>query len=353
MTARRFADRPASELVWLPPSGSEPLNFFRPLVDSYLNAPLTDREWALLENQGLVASIKRQERNPAQVAALVEQWRQAVDEPNRRPRSGSVPPGMRAAALAELLAAEARRMAQVIEFRQKVLHGQLLPPDQIQAWFDRMSQQEPPAMWVRVYLSREEFKRRTARWADHPVAGLDTLCYAVPEGRREPSAAWRQRSVPLPEKGTLRWLKGLAEQLSRRFLWQEAWAVDFLLADLTPPIYELTYAVDEQEVRALTRVRLEIDPTLPPRVVAEVYKEVRSQYFGGRHRSMTPKHLELARFWAAAPEGRTWRALREEWNRLHPNWAYQRNENFARDCAQARKRLLHQSIVLPSFLRRK
>jgi hypothetical protein len=88
---------------------------------------------------------------------------------------------------------------------------------------------------------------------------------------------------------------------------------------------------------------MEIDPAMSPREVANLYREIRFRHFGRRHRSMSAKHLELAKFWSAAGKEITWKALREQWNQLHPKWAYKRDQQFSRDCAQARRRLLGQS----------
>ena len=90
-----------------------------------------------------------------------------------------------------------------------------------------------------------------------------------------------------------------------------------------------------------------IDPAMSPREVSALYREIRLRYFGRRHRSMSEKHIELAKFWSTANQDLTWKALREQWNALHHKWAYKRDQNFARDCEQARKRLLGQSEAKP------
>jgi hypothetical protein len=347
MTRKKFADREAGELAWRPLPKPEPLNLTRAVIDGHLDHPLSDNEWNLLDTQGFIAQVKEGKRTAAQLAVTVEQWREAVAGPKPRIRSHSVPPTLRAEAVAELVAVEARKMEPVIEFRRHVLRGKLLAADQLDRWFEFLSRRQEVKPWVKVYVSPEELEMAVAPIGPSNIVnhGYDTLEYFVP-------GADRVHRVLVASKGVLGWLKWLSVRLAQRFLWKEAHATTFILTGLTPPIRECEYRVEDwRAAPALTRVVFEIDPTMSPREVANLYRQIRFRHFGRRHRSMTAKHIELAKFWSSIPEGRTWKALREEWNKLHPRWAYKREQNFARDCEQARKRLLGEGAGQPAGVR--
>ena len=342
MSKRRFADRPAADLAWQPPAPSGPTDLIRLAIDACLGmAPLSDSEWNLLETQGWNADIKQRRRTPEQAAALVEQWREAVVGSNPRIRSQSVPASLRAEAVAQLVAVEARKTEPVIEFRARVLRGKLLAPDQVERWLGILARKQEAKPWVKVYVSAEEAEMGVVPLGTGNVVtrGFDTLDCGVPGSERV------YRTL-VSSKGVLGWLHWLSGWLSQRFLWEARHATMFILTDVPPPIMEVHYSVDSQRaVPALTRVVMTIDPTMNPREVANLYREVRLRYFGRRHRAMTSKHVELAKFWAAKGEDPAWKDLMTEWNKLHPRWAYKREQNFARDCDQARERLLGQNRV--------
>jgi len=324
------------ELAWQPPGSFPPLNLIRSAIDACLEVPLADQEWNLLDAQGFIGDIKQHRRSPEQAAALVQQWREAVGGLNRRLRSHSLAATQRAEAIAQLLAVEARKLDSVTDFRERVLRGKLLRADQLDRWFGILARRQEPKPWVKVYASPEEIQMGVVTLGPSNLVnhGYDSLEYVVP-------GSDRVHRILVASKGILGWLKWLAVRLAERFLWEECHATTFVLTDVPPPIRECEYHLEDwRAAPALTRAVLRIDPTMSPREVANLYRQIRFRHFGRRHRSMTAKHMELAKFWALAPEGTAWKALREEWNKLHPRWTYKREQNFARDCAQARKRLL-------------
>lgn len=339
MSKRRFADRPASDLAWQPRAASEPADLVRLAINACLEVPLADREWNLLDTQGYVADIKQRRRTPGQAATLVEQWREAVAGPKPRIRNGSVSPSLRAEALAHLVAVEAAKDGSVVEFRERVLRGRLLAADQLDRWFASLARRQEVKPWIKVYVSPEEVEMGVVQvGASNLVSsGYDILHYAVP-------GAAEVRRILVSSKGILGWLRWLSETLSVQCRWSKGHATTFVLTGATPPVAESTYQVRQGwPISTLTRVHMEIDPAMSPREVANLYREIRFRHFGRRHRSMSAKHLELAKFWSAAAEETTWKALREQWNQSHPKWAYKRDQQFSRDCAQARRRLLGQS----------
>ena len=342
MTKRRFADRAAADLAWQPPSDAAPPDLIRLAVDACLgSAPLADREWNLLETQGWAADIKQHRRTPEQAAAMVEQWREAVGGANPRIRTPSVSASARAEAIAYLIAVEARKTEPVIEFRQLILRGKLVPTDHLDRWLGTVAKGQEARPWVKVYASAEEVEVGVVPIGPSNIVthGYDVLEYAMP-------GTGQVRRILVSSKGILGWLRWLSQWLCERFRWKMSHATTFILTDVAPPAVESDYRVDSQRaVPALTRVVMTLDPTMSPREVATLYRQIRFQYFGRRHRSMTPKHVELAKFWSSQREAATWKVLMAEWNKLHRRWAYKREQNFARDCAQARDRLLGHNLV--------
>ncbi len=95
------------------------------------------------------------------------------------------------------------------------------------------------------------------------------------------------------------------------------------------------------QLPVLSRITLTIDPALSPREVADHYASVRRRFTGRRNREITSKHLRLALFAADKTKGSSFKQRMAAWNDEHPQWSYSRVTNFARDCAQARRRLLY------------
>ena len=341
MSKHRFADRPASDLAWQPPASRAPADLARLAIDACLDIPLADREWNLLDTQGLIADIKQRRRTPGQAATLVEQWREAVTGPTPRIRNGSVSASLRAEAVAHLVAVEAAKDGSVIEFRERVLRGKLLAADQLDRWLNLLARRQEVKPWVKIYASPEEIEMAVAPLGTSNIVthGYDTLEYVVP-------GSDQVQRILVSSKGILGWLRWLSIWLSARFLWEKGHAVTFVLTGVPPPITESEYKVEGgRAVPALTRVVLRIDPTMSPREVANLYRDIRFRHFGRRHRSMTAKHMELAKFWSSAEENAAWKDLKQRWNKLHPKWAYKREQNLARDCAQARRRLLGEGLA--------
>jgi len=343
MSTRRFRDRSAGSIAWQPVTEHQPPNFDRTAIDACMESPLTDREWNLLETQGIVDDIRGRRRTHGQAAATVEQWREAVGrDQSRRIRGVSGAASKRWEAVSQLVAVEARQTQMVMKFRRDVLRGKLLRPDQVERFLAVLARRQEIKPWVKVYASPEEIDEGVIQLgkATQAAYGYDTLEYTVP-------GTDQIRRILVSSKGILGWLFWLSEQLSERYLWRRCDATVFVLSDAPPAIEESDYEVaSTRAVPALTRVIMQLDPAMSPREVATLYRQIRLTCFGGRHRSMSEKHVELARFWSSVQEDVPWREVMQEWNKLHPRWAYKREQNFERDCAQARKRLLGQGPVL-------
>ncbi len=343
MKKQKFADRPASDLAWEPLTTPPTANIQRLAVEACLDwPPLGDSEWNLLETQGIAEDFKRGRRTPMQAAVLVGQWRDAVRGAAPRIRSATESSSLRAEAISQLVAIEANKDASVIEFRKRALRGKLLTADRLDRWFDILTRRQEVKPWLKVYASPEEIAAGAIFVGSNNIVnnGFDILNYATP-GTDE------VHRILVSSKGILGRLRYLSETLSAQYRWTKGDTTTFILTGATPPVPESTHHVTRGGVPALTRVHMVIDPAMSPREVSALYRDIRLKYFGRRHRSMSDKHLKLAMFWSSADQLLSWKLLREQWNKLHPKWTYKRDQNFSRDCSQARQRLLEQSIAKP------
>jgi hypothetical protein len=343
MMRTRLRDRPADDLAWCPPADQKPPNLDRCAIDACLDNPLSDSEWNLLEINGYIGEIREHRRTHNQAAVIVQQWRDAVGgAQSRRLRGASGAASLRWKAVSQLVAAEARRTQVVLEFRQIVLKGKTLLPNQIDRWLGALAQRQEAKPSVKVYASSAEIEKGAVELnkSTQVEYGYDTLAYVVP------GSAGTHR-ILVSSKGILGYLLFLSKRLCEWYGWEECHATTFILTDVPPPIEEYDYLVDSRRrVPALTRVIMQVDPAMNPREVASLYREIRLKHFGQRHRSMSPKHIELAKFWGSVSESAPWKEVMQQWNQLHPDWAYKREQNFERDCTQARRRLLGQSPVV-------
>jgi hypothetical protein len=89
---------------------------------------------------------------------------------------------------------------------------------------------------------------------------------------------------------------------------------------------------------ALNRIKLTIDPTLSPREVGSIYRQMRGQIFGKRYRTMSEKHIRLALFAFERDPQESIKGAMTDWNRTYQKWRYKSETNFGRDRIAARRR---------------
>jgi hypothetical protein len=232
----------------------------------------------------------------------------------RAPRSQPSARERRLLAIAELLAEDARQDEGVKDFRNSALGGRLLPWAEVEPWVSQQASEDGEP-------------------APGPRGGF--LEYGVPDDR------WR-RLQPVAERGVLGALRALAARLASDYRWQEGQATLFVLTDMIPMVEPIRAEMDwHLPFEAVSRITLTVDPALAPREVADAYRNVRARFLGPRYRALSEKHVALALFTARKPDGVTWREAMQSWNAANKKWAYSRETNFARDCDQALKRLLH------------
>jgi hypothetical protein len=183
-------------------------------------------------------------------------------------------------------------------------------------------------------------KQMTATASDEPQIGY--LEYGVPGGNDV-------RRVPVRARTVLDRLRLASLTLAKHYSWTEPQATLFLLTGITPLIRSVRATILENPAApALSRITLEIDPSVAPRELAEMYATVRAQFISGRHRDLGEKHTELAlQKMSGAAQAGTWASRMAAWNAEHPEWAYTEVANYAHDTLQARRRLLGTDEVAP------
>ena len=311
---------------------------------------LVRREWVdgVLSDRGLVGELLEEYR------AVERQFpagrRTTPSEPTKR----EIGPDTRLKALARKLAQQAAEEPAVVVFRAEVLGGQLLAPEDVEAWVNRQGKAEGDSTLylgdVAVPLGHTVEHDREGIWATPPLtlsretparrAAPRFLAYAIPDQQ----AVSR---VPVAQGGTLDRLRRLSESLASSYGWRsaagEAQAALFVLTGQPPviPRATITWHIDAGSA-VEGRITLDLDPTLGPAAVARLYREARAQFplrrRSRRYRPMTEKHARLAEW--ADREG-SWRNRMEQWNEGHadPKDRYADPRNFARDVMHAARRL--------------
>lgn len=135
-------------------------------------------------------------------------------------------------------------------------------------------------------------------------------------------------AMPMSTCPELERLKALCLELADKYGWAEEMSTITILTTLSPVIDPCTATVLRSEVPCLTRIRLDVDPNVPPEQVAEAFRRKRSELKSRYHR-LSRKHMALAKFTIHFNE-LSWKERWERWNdRFHQfgdptfsNWAY-------------------------------
>lgn len=367
-------------------------------VNRELGRPLTDDELNLFQDEGYISDPNRaddMDYGPEEFAEKVKRFRKAFgpSEHTReiRPRTSSSPvkvSGLREQTLATLQAEEAGRNEAVQAFRHEVLGDRLLAWDTVETWLNTQHDQEPRRDWLTngwiplrqvegridaaidgdvetasagLYrlLEQDEVLPPTLTAADAVPMPVQVLidakrvfehldiralhCY-VPVPNSDDERVWRA----VTGAGVLERLRLVGEELALEYGWYEADAVCFILTGRPPYITTISEVVHvDKRVPTRSHITLRVDPTVLPSQVANYYRHVRKEVLRGQHyRKLSDKHLELARFAALRSQGEPSAQRMRAWNayiaKKHPDWRkYNHVSNFTRDCAQARRRLLH------------
>lgn len=280
--------------------------------------------------------------------------------------------GTLSSALTRIAAIDAAQDSDVVTFREKVLGGRLMPLDEIAEWI--MWQQEKdgePTFWLTfplpntpeeligllkmlVFGFRFDFQvsfgplgklaeELSSFDAPLPMPGesyfldVDTLEYWN-------AVDLEARSTPVNRKGTLGWLKRVAQKLTAKYpWWEEFHAVAFILSGWEPSYPNArgtTATYLEAEIPCQHEsVIVETDPRVSPREIANLYARLRRQKMPRRrYKPITKKHASLPVF-AAEHSGLTWKEMTHLWNSQYPDWAYNNWRIFARDARTAWERV--------------
>ena len=232
-----------------------------------------------------------------------------------------------------------------------------MPPEEIENWIQVQTRADGTSDWIALALPPGH---RVIYDVDNPyrpavVPPWETTITEAVEHGRWPTLHYglpdeEERQIAISAGGVLEELARVSDFLSEAYCWTQAQAVLFLLTGETPRLTRIRQAVRYRLPQALTRITLEIDPTVSPREVAEWYSIVRTEIVGGRHRDQSDKHLKLAEFATTRPVGETWRASKTRWNTAFPTWSYSGVQNFERDAKAAVQRLVEPNFEMPIWV---
>ena len=321
------------------------------------NEPVNEREWAYLQEREYGVGVEKCEYTISELAEVVRELRQAFREhespretaPQVRPapkKVQDIEAEDREQAISWMLYMDAIQQHDVLEFRERELNGKLLEPDEVEAWASR--QDDSPTVWladIPVPEPHEVTKVAADTYQVEPPLTVSTV--SRPVEKRLPlfvdAAGDRRTEVKITAGGVLERLARLCERLQRRYGWHMVQAVSFVLTNAWPIVNSTTVALTrDSPFSALVRIKLSIDPALSPLQVANDYRHVRNLVIGEgtRSRELTRKHKILA-MWHESQSGEmTWVEKKRLWNEGYPQWGYDNEAIFARDCRRAVQRLL-------------
>jgi len=258
-----------------------------------------------------------------------------------------IPPDKRFQALSRIISILANHNDEILEFRQEVLNGKLLKPEEVPEWIKSTAEKEGHTLTVTLNVpagdnpgeSLVEQAKQVASGFEQgkfvPGVGYSNVYLSYVNPRSE----WRE-VVPINKSGILGRLKHLAEQY--KAFWPEPQAVNFILTGIAYPI---SHARVRTRISCLSKVTLEVSPHLPGSKIKKLYLEERKKLLKltgkkeEKSRRLTEKHLTLAVF--VVEEMGSWAMKLRKWNRKYPQWAYPETarSTFARDCRKAYERL--------------
>lgn len=361
----------------------------RSQVSEALSYDVPNKLWTYLLKERYIEELLAGERTLAQLMQHVDKMtdifsplalratgakRARTEEDHIRMRSAD---DSRYKAIEALVARDAASRPDVRAFRQQVLGGHQLEPEDVIPWLDRQAladgqsdlwiinarvaaadRDKVPAAWQQTLEQMAQDSRR------RPKPFTVTVEVGPAPGRIVRQVGWRMlrckvavdASSPFVYQGIYQTavkaggvcdrLRRLARRLAVSCSWTEASAANFVLTGGQPVVAQIKWKMRlAKRLPVSSRIILTIDPSVKPSEVAECYTFYRQQFLTAKARKLSYKHVELARFATSRPTNETWAARMEAWNQAqtdeHPTWRYSRATNFARDARQAEKRLLY------------
>jgi hypothetical protein len=269
----------------------------------------------------------------------IDRWRNIYARPARGEIQARDPSG-RHAARSEALGAFVKHQTteSVADYRSTHLESGVLAPSEVGPWVDRCLAVEQPGDWPdwASTINRESL------FVPGPVNLF--IQGAVELSWREPAVTGSvARKWWVPPGGALAALETLSAEIEQRYSLLPEDAVQLILCDVTPVVPRATfrwqYKTGDNSHDAFSRVQLEVDPTVTPAELDEIWRKVRARVAPGRIRSQGERALRLAEWTLTATESGTWEDGRRAWNDLHPEWAYA-NRTFASHAKEAVRRLV-------------
>lgn len=276
--------------------------------------------------------------------------------PKRKPRHRTaerkVAPRKRGEALSLILAVLLDvLLREAIAFHEKYFDGNYyLSLKEAVAWIEAQAEREGPVMADSMVVpvdsetayrplppgreGRDNYlewlARETARVSSDPNCELPRLRGAGSLRLSYPTPSWDFETIQIRGDGALAELKAVADTLRDSYpAWDEPAALLFILTELVPAIPLSRTGVRFGLMPATSHIDLMVSSQLSPREVAALYANTRRGLAIHRDRSHDYKHLALAVFAGRQVVGQygSWPQLRDEWNRLYPEMAYQEEKD--------------------------
>lgn len=218
--------------------------------------------------------------------------------------------------LSRVIALRLSKEKEVQNFRNDILGGRLLSPEEVLPWIRSVAKEE-------------------GRETPHKLGTLWVYFWPY-NNLRYP--------IQFKAEGVLCRLAGLAEQ--QKDFWPEPAAIHFILTGQHYPVhrYITEYKIDGHY--QIPWVSLRVHPSLSGDEVRTLYLEERNRLNKNwpgftSPKGLTEKHLALAVF--AVKQSGSLASRLPEWNNVHPGWPYADSASargtFARDCRAAYERL--------------
>ena len=256
------------------------------------------------------------------------------------------PPNKRFQALTDIVTTLANNDNEIISFRQEVLNGKPLKPEEVPEWIKSTAEKEGHTLTVTLNVpAGDNLGESLAEQAKQVASGFEQGKFAPGVGYGNvylsyvnPRSEWRE-VVPINKSGILGRLKKLAKKYEA--FWSEAQAVHFILTGKACPITpaRVRFKLNSYGIHKVT---LEVSPHLTGDNVRSLYIKGRQKLFqvlktDRNSRRISEKHIQLAVF--AVKENGSWVYKMKKWNVKNPQWKYNNSSNFARDCKTAYRRV--------------
>lgn len=314
-------------------------------VNEKLPAPITDQELERLGRDEFESLIYAPEA-AADIVAEVLDWRRAERAKKMAERArGSETAGLFAACRQQAIAREvdesgfSEREASapsqhstftVEDFRDQVLAGQLLEPEEVEGWI-----LEP--------------RRR--------IPGNRVLEYLPTRESVVPISIGFKTTSPT---GDLERLAALVKAITAEFGWHPAEAVGYILTGFVPAPKKLIQTEYEGERRPVARrITLSIDPHSTPEEVAMRYREYRKSVLGDERvrRPSSPRRLRLYMERYEDRDDESWPRRWQQWQGLteemgRPEWGFDGVRPFREAVLEMSKRGLTAPWLRDDELRR-